>query len=91
MQRYTIILIAVSALHVSGSFSAWRLLYNVESRWLYLKEHINDARYHERQKSDRYMIKFYSYGSKCKLHTVSRKRLLYGIPRLLRYVFPIVY
>jgi len=26
-----------------------RLLYNVVSCWLYLKEYINDARYHERQ------------------------------------------
>jgi len=24
-------------------------LYNIASRWLYLKEYIKDARYHERQ------------------------------------------
>jgi hypothetical protein len=28
----------------------WRILYNVASCWLYLKEYINDARSHERQK-----------------------------------------
>jgi hypothetical protein len=26
-----------------------RILYKVPSCWLYLKEHINDARYHEHQ------------------------------------------
>ena len=85
MQRYTILFIAVEALHVSGGFSfhhqelklytyqtlcvqfellmmggkppetcrastAIKKLYNVASCWLYLKEYINDAQYHECQK-----------------------------------------
>jgi len=57
MQRYTIFFIIVSAVHVSGGFSAraqklyaHTILYNVASCWLYLKEYINDMRFHERQK-----------------------------------------
>jgi hypothetical protein len=34
-------------------------MYNVASCWLYLKEYINDARYHERQSLKRYALNFF--------------------------------
>ena len=39
--------------------STARILYNIASCWLYLKEYINDARYHECQKSKTFCTGIY--------------------------------
>ena len=57
MQPYIILFIIVNAFHISGGLSALnmktidskKILHNVASCWLYLKENINDARSYERK------------------------------------------